>query len=232
MMQGGSRPERRLGASLLTLAILAAFATACAGRRSPAAPGRAAPAPAAATAPAAGWSQEGMASWYGGDDGFEGKPTASGEIYDSSQMTAAHRELPLGTVIDVTNLENGRTVRLRVNDRGPFLKGRILDLSREAARRLGVIGPGTAPVRIDVVSIPEGAAARTGRWAVQVGSFSNPDGARRHADRVRSAGHEAFLEPFENFSRVKVGPFSSREDAEDALVRLEAAGFEGFVVAQ
>ncbi len=173
-----------------------------------------------------------MASWYGGDDGFEGKPTASGEIYDSSQMTAAHRELPLGTVVDVTYLEIGRTGRLRINDRGPFLKGRILDLSQEAARRLDLIGPGVAPVRVEVVSIPEGAAARTGRWAVQVGSFSNPDGARRHADRVRAAGHETFLEPFNGLFRVKVGPFSSRESAEDALDTLEAAGFEGIVVAQ
>jgi rare lipoprotein A len=175
-----------------------------------------------------------MASWYGGDDGFEGKPTASGEIYDSSRLTAAHRELPLGTVIDVTSLENGRTVRVRINDRGPFLKGRVLDLSQEAARRLGLIGPGVGEVRIDVVSIPEAAAgvSSTGRWAVQVGSFAEASRAESQAARVREAGHEAYLEPYRGLSRVKIGPFSSREEAEDVLARLEAAGFEGIVVAQ
>ncbi|HEX9150251.1 MAG TPA: septal ring lytic transglycosylase RlpA family protein, partial [Thermoanaerobaculia bacterium] len=78
--------------------------------------------------PAPGWTEEGVASWYGGRDGFEGKPTASGEIYDSSLLTAAHRELPLGTVVDVTNLDNERTVRVRINDRGPFVFGRVIDL--------------------------------------------------------------------------------------------------------
>lgn len=174
-----------------------------------------------------------MASWYGGGDGFDGKPTASGEIYDASGMTAAHRELPLGTVVDVTNLDNGRSVRLRINDRGPFLKGRILDLSQEAARQLGVIGPGVARVRIEVVSPPSAPptpAARAGPWAVQVGSFAEPDRAARHADRVRAAGQPAYLEPYNGLSRVKVGPFPSREEAQSVLASLEAAGFEGIVV--
>jgi rare lipoprotein A len=172
-----------------------------------------------------------MASWYGGDDGFEGKPTASGEIYDSAQLTAAHRTLPLGTIVDVTNLENGRTVRVRINDRGPFLKGRIIDLSQEAARRLDVIGPGVARVRVEIVTPGQaGPYSRTGQWAVQVGSFAEPERARRHAERARAAGYESFLEPHEGLSRVKVGPFSSREEALDALAALETAGFEGIVV--
>ena len=98
------------------------------------------------------WSDEGMASWYGGDDGFEGKPTASGEMYDSSQLTAAHRELPLGSVVEVTSLDNGRVVRVRINDRGPFVKGRIIDLSRAAAQAIAMIGPGTARVRLVLVA--------------------------------------------------------------------------------
>src|SRR5262249_7614642 len=117
---------------------------ACATRRSPA--------PAAAPPAGSGSSEEGVASWYGGPDGFEGKPTASGEIYDGNQLTAAHRTLPLGTLVDVQNLENGKTLRVRINDRGPFVKGRIVDLSRAAARELGVIGPGTASVRLTVVA--------------------------------------------------------------------------------
>lgn len=217
---------------LLLPALAAALASACAARRPPP-PISAAPAPAAPTAaPGAGWTQEGVASWYGGDDGFEGKPTASGEVYDSSRLTAAHRELPLGTVVDVTNLANGKTVRVRINDRGPFLKGRILDLSQEAARQLELIGPGVAAVRVEVVSAaPEPApVSRSGRWCVQVGSFAQAGRAQRQADRVRATGRDVFLEPYNGLSRVKVGPFASRGEAQAALAELEAAGFEGIVV--
>lgn len=125
--------------------LLSLLAAACASRS----PSRPVVSPAAPPAP--GWTEEGIASWYGGRDGFEGKPTASGEIYDSSLLTAAHRELPLGTIVDVTNLDNGKTVRVRINDRGPFVAGRVIDLSRAAARRIGLIGPGTGMVRMEVV---------------------------------------------------------------------------------
>jgi rare lipoprotein A len=182
-----------------------------------------------------GWSEDGLASWYGGNDGFEGKPTASGEIYDSSKMTAAHRDLPLGTVVSVTNLDNGKTVEVRVNDRGPFVHGRVIDLSREAARRLDLIGPGVGPVRVTIVSpgvapTPVPPAVAAGPWAVQVGSFGEPGRAEHHAERVRAAGFSAYLEPYEGLTRVKVGPFDSREDADRALARAEDAGFEGIVV--
>jgi rare lipoprotein A len=218
------RRPRRLAPLLLAIA----FASGCASRR-PAPPATAQLPPAETTAPA---FEEGLASWYGGNDGFEGKPTASGERYDSSHLTAAHRELPLGTVVDVTNVADGRTVRVRVNDRGPFVKGRIIDLSREAARRIGVIGPGVAPVRLSVVSsgTVQELAAATGLWVVQVGSFAQPGRADRHAERVRAAGFEPRLERFQGLTRVKIGPAASREDAEDRLRALEDAGFEGIVV--
>jgi len=93
-----------------------------------------------------GYEAEGIASWYGSD--FQGKRTSSGEPYDMYLMTAAHRTLPIPTYIEVTNLENGRTVVVRVNDRGPFHSERIVDLSYVAARKLGIVGPGTARVRI------------------------------------------------------------------------------------
>ena len=159
-----------------------------------------------------GWTQEGLASWYGGNDGFEGKPTASGEIYDSSQMTAAHRDLPLGTVVDVTNLDNGKRVQVRINDRGPFVHGRVIDLSREAADQLGLLGPGVGPVRVTIVSpgpVPTPSPSG-GPWAVQVGSFGEPGRAQRHADHVREAGFNVYLEPYEGLTRVKVGPVDSR----------------------
>jgi rare lipoprotein A len=93
---------------------------------------------------------EGMASWYGAE--FAGRPTSNGEIYDPSQMTAAHRTLPFGTFIKVINIKNGLNVVVRVNDRGPFAKGRIIDVSRAAAEILGMIGPGIAQVRLELIS--------------------------------------------------------------------------------
>lgn len=183
----------------------------------------------------AGWSEEGLASWYGGDDGFEGKPTASGEIYDSSRLTAAHRDLPLGTIVDVTGTSSGKTVRVRINDRGPFVHGRVIDLSREAARRIDLLGPGVGPVRLTIVApgatpTPVPAEVARGPWAVQVGSFGESARADRHAERVRDASFPVYLEPYEGLTRVKVGPFDSRESAETKLAALEDAGFEGIVV--
>src|SRR6185436_16036572 len=97
-----------------------------------------------------GRSQVGLASWYG--EPHHGQPTASGEIFDMTRMTAAHRTLPLGTQLRVVNLQNGRVVRVRVNDRGPYVDGRILDLSREAARALDMEHSGLATVKLEVIA--------------------------------------------------------------------------------
>jgi len=182
--------------------------------------------------PAPGWTEEGIASWYGGRDGFEGKPTASGEIYDSSLLTAAHRELPLGTIVDVINLDNGRTVQVRINDRGPFVFGRVIDLSRAAADRIGLVSPGVGPVRLSVVrpGVLQEIVSPSGRWAVQVGSFADRLRAERHAEKIRGTGRSVFLEPFRGLSRVKVGPFESRSEAERELESLEEDAFEGIIV--
>jgi len=113
-------------------------------------PGPAIPVPVPAPAPAGdSFRQEGVASWYGYQ--FEGRPTASGEIYNSSQLTAAHPTLPFGTILMVTNRQNNRQVAVRVNDRGPFVGGRIIDLSRAAAEQLDMLITGTAPVIIDKI---------------------------------------------------------------------------------
>ena len=95
----------------------------------------------------------GTASWYG--PGFHGRKTASGDRFDQDAMTAAHRNLPLGSVVRVTNLENGRKVTVEINDRGPYIRGRMIDLSRGAARRLGMVQDGTAKVRVDILSRPD-----------------------------------------------------------------------------
>ena len=178
-----------------------------------------------------GQTEEGLASWYGGKDGFEGKPTASGEIFDGAKMTAAHRTLPLGTWVEVVNTENGKIARVRINDRGPFVKGRIIDLSHVAAIALGVVGPGVAPVKIRVVE-PGPAVlevSATGRWSVQVGSFASAYRAEVLAEKVRAAGHPVYTEPFGGLTRVKVGPFDSKPSAARELQRLETEGQEGVV---
>ncbi len=97
----------------------------------------------------------GTASWYG--PGFHGKKTASGEIYDQTKFTAAHKTLPLGSKARVTNMDNGSTVEVEINDRGPFVEGRIIDLSRAAARALGLVESGTAPVRVELIADQTGA---------------------------------------------------------------------------
>ncbi len=107
--------------------------------------------------------QTGYASWYGGK--FQGRQTASGEIFDTDKLTAAHRTLPFNTIVRVTNLKNDRSVVVRVNDRGPFVQGRIIDLSRAAAQSLDMIKDGTAPVQLDILSDEPMAAAQPDRSA-------------------------------------------------------------------
>jgi rare lipoprotein A len=222
---------RRLLAPLLLLASF--FAASCASGPAPRpAPVPVSPSAAPSEETSKGWSEEGLASWYGGNDGFEGKPTASGEIYDSSKLTAAHRDLPLGTVVDVTSLDNGRVVRVRINDRGPFVQGRVIDLSRNAAEAIQMIGPGVARVRIVVVApgVETAMLSATGMWAVQVGSFAEKQRADRQADKARAAGFPVYFEPYQGLTRVKIGPVDSRGAADAQLKVLEDAGFEGIVV--
>jgi rare lipoprotein A len=133
-----SRVGRRLLSPLLVLGTLAACA---------------APARSRAVPVAIGHEESGLASWYGHP--YHGRRTASGEVYDMGQMTAAHRTMPFGTWVRVTSTNTGRSVEVRINDRGPFEKGRIIDLSYAAAQRLGVVGPGVIPVRLRVIAPSE-----------------------------------------------------------------------------
>lgn len=121
-------------------------------------------------APSPGWSEIGIASWYGHP--YHGRPTSSGEIYDMEQMTGAHRTLPFGAIVRVTNLTNNKRVEVRINDRGPFAAGRIVDLSRAAARNINMIGPGTARVRVELLSYA-GTPAVSATYTVQVERFFN-----------------------------------------------------------
>lgn len=191
----GARPVVAVLAAVLLLA-------ACAGRRVP--PSSAGASPDAGTV-GTGWEQTGMASWYG--EPFHGRTTASGERYDQEGLTAAHRELPFGTWVRVENLENGRTVRVRITDRGPFVDDRIIDLSRAAARNLGLIGPGTGRVRIEVVDV-------AGCHAVQVASFADRSAALQRRGELEENGTPAFLEAGpDEMTRVLIGPYPDREAA-------------------
>ena len=127
-----------------------------------------------APAPKAG-VEVGIASWYGQE--FHGRPTSSREVYDMNDMTAAHRSLPFGTHVMVTNLDNDRSAVVRINDRGPFVPGRVIDLSYAAARVLGVVGPGTARVRLEILGgFREPDPKSAGIW-IQVGAFSVQENA-------------------------------------------------------
>jgi rare lipoprotein A len=142
----GRRPVWR--SSLAALLVLAL--SACAAQRTPVAGPPPAVRPVTAAPERPTFTQVGVASWYGPE--FHGQTTANGERFDMRAMTAAHRSLPFGTIVRVTDLATGRAVRVRINDRGPLVAGRILDLSRRAAGQLGVDGDGTARVRLEVVA--------------------------------------------------------------------------------
>lgn len=132
-----------------------------------------APSPVSAPTTRRGDVEEGLASWYG--PGFHGRRTANGEIYDQDEVSAAHKTLPLGSRVMVTNLDNDRSLEMRINDRGPFVEGRIIDLSRGAARELGVIGPGVVPVRVAVLEYGDNRYVKVWRRGMQAsGTIGTP----------------------------------------------------------
>jgi rare lipoprotein A len=148
------------------------------------------------------WSEEGFASWYG--PGFDGKRTASGEVYDMEALTAAHRRLPFGTRLRVENLDNDRRTEVRINDRGPFVDDRIIDLSRAAARDIGMLGPGTARVRILVLEV----STMLKCSLVQVGAFSVVDNAGALERRMRDDGQAVIVRRGDDgLTRVYIGPY-------------------------
>lgn len=158
--------------------------------------------------PTEGWTEVGEASWYGHP--FHGRLTASGEVYDMNRMTAAHPSLPFGTRLRVENLDNGRATTVEVNDRGPFARGRILDLSRQAARELEMIGPGTARVRLTVLETPEPQRC----WWVQAGAFREESNARELRDRLAARGHSVtVVEGSQGLHRVRIGPLDDPDTA-------------------
>lgn len=172
-------------------------------------------------------AEVGLASWYG--PGFHGQKTSSGEIFDQHDLTAAHRSWPFGSYVLVTNLENNRSIVVRINDRGPFVKGRIIDLSYGAARVLGLIGPGTAPVRLELLGNYQGQASSADRkWFVQVGAFSVQESAYSLKKQLESRYQNVIVTKFVRgqsvFFRVRI-IVSSRDEAQKLARSLAAEGF-------
>jgi rare lipoprotein A len=173
-------------------------------------------------------SQTGIASWYG--PGFHGKATASGAIYNQNDLTAAHQTLPLGTRVMVTNLETGSSAEVTINDRGPFAKGRIIDLSYGAGKALGMIGPGTIPVRVEVLAGSNIQSIRTSLdYTLQLGSFSQIENAQQLRDQLKSSYPDVAIVPLQakdlTYYRVQLGTFSNRSAAEERARHLSQAGF-------
>jgi rare lipoprotein A len=179
---------------------------------------------------AVGYVERGTASWYGPD--FHGGRTATGEIYDMHAMSGAHPTLPLPTWVRVTNLDNGRSIVVRLNDRGPFRKDRIVDLSRAAAVELDMIRAGTA--RVEVRSLAGSAAHETPKasaYYAQAGAFASRENAETLARKLRDAGIEGItVSEFEvdgrPLFRVRAGPVASLAEFDALIERLAAAGAE------
>jgi rare lipoprotein A len=191
-----------------------------------------APPPSVETQPAipGQYVEEGVASWYGIP--FDGHRTSNGEIYDMHAFTAAHRTLPFGSMVRITNLRNGMQTEVRINDRGPFVANRIIDLSLSAAQAIQMVGPGTAPVRLEVISGPN---PTQGFFGVQVGAFANRENADRLqaqlAMRYPSVSIATYDSPNGIFYRVRVGRLPTEEAARQLAVQLHAnEPFTTFVV--
>lgn len=208
-------------ARLLLLAGVATLVVACAGPRAATRP----------TPAVIGAEERGLASWYGHP--YHGRRTSSGEVYDMHAMTAAHRTLPFSTWLHVENLSTGQVARVRVNDRGPFVDGRILDVSHAAALALGVVGPGVVPARLRVIAPPAGATASRA-FAIQVGAFTDEAGALALQRTLSDAGFENRVVRADDAGRalyrVRAGTFPSRAEADAHAARLAGRGYRAIVI--
>ena len=195
-----------------------------------------------------GFNQRGRASWYGKE--FHGKKTSNGETYNMYAMTAAHKTLPFGTYVKVHNLENNRKIEVRINDRGPFARGRVIDLSYTAAKKLGIVGPGTAYVEIIALGTPNrpDISKSTGQsytlsnyyqgnFTVQIGAFSEWINAERLREKIAQSYKNAHITTYfdgkNTFYRVRAGRYSSLDEADRNEAFLIQNGYENaFAIAE
>lgn len=169
------------------------------------------------------FTEQGVASWYGAP--FNGRRTSNGEVYDMYQLTAAHRTLPFDAIVRVTNLSNGKQVNVRINDRGPFVANRIIDLSYSAAEAIGMVGPGTAEVRLDVMAGPD---PNVGFFGVQVGAFQVRENAERLQRRLSAQYAPVTIMEFDSpngvYYRVRAGRLPSEAAARELANQLQQQG--------
>ena len=179
--------------------------------------------------------QQGLASWYG--QGFNGRPTASGEIFSEKEMTAAHRKLPLGTKVMVENLDTGDRIELKINDRGPYVDTtrRIIDLSRAAADRIGMVERGVGPVRVIVTEpAPQPQDSLEGAvFEVQVGAFVEWEEAQGMVEQLQEPYPQVSIKPregpFGRYYRVRLGPFETEKQAKRVAKTLKRQGHIVFI---
>jgi len=191
-----------------------------------------------------GFQQRGIASWYGRK--FHGRKTSNGEVYDMYGLSAAHKTLPMGVYVKVTHLKTGRQLTVRVNDRGPFVAGRIIDLSYGAAKQLGIVESGTAEIRLEALGYAQNNQGKVtyrspsnydkGSFAVQIGAFGVSANAYQLADRMKAIYGRAVvassLSGGKKLYRVRIGDYNSLDQAENAATEFIAKGYAGsFVVA-
>ncbi len=172
-----------------------------------------------------GWTQQGLASWYGPN--FHGKYTSNGELYNMYDFTAAHKTLPMNSIVKVTNLNNGKSVTVRINDRGPFVKGRIIDLSYAAGKQIGLDVTGTAPVRLEVIGFK--GRNHVNGYMVQVGAFSKKRGAQITADNYQKLGYNTKIVYINGFYKVFITGFKTYDEAKNFML---SRGIRGFVVGE
>jgi len=171
-----------------------------------------------------------VASWYGVP--FNGRRTSNGEIYDMHEFTAAHRTLPFGAVVRVTNLRNGKQTQVRINDRGPFVADRVIDLSLSAAQAIEMVGTGTSQVRLEVIAGPNPAA---GVFAVQIGAFLKQENAQNLKAQMEARNFPVAIVTFDSANgllyRVRVGRLATEETANQLAAQLHSTDqFTTFVV--
>ncbi len=217
-----------------SLAFMLAALTACAGTVPLTAPAVVPPpsapvaSPQPVTVPEQIYHETGTASWYGRE--LHGKKTASGEVFDMYGLSAAHRTLPFGTIVRVTNLNNFKSVKVKVNDRGPFVKNRIIELSYGAAKELGFVRQGTALVKIETLETVRDPA----HYTVQAGVYTEEENARILKQRLSKKFEMVFIVPFETnvarFYSVRIGSYPSEERAEKVASKLMLEGLEPAVI--
>ena len=206
--------------AIVAIVVLLAFAVAGCGRKKyrTAAP------------PRVGMTETGVASWYGHP--YHGRQAANGEIYDMEKLTAAHRTLPFETWVRVQNLTNNKTVDVRIQDRGPFIDNRIIDLSKAAARDIDLIGPGIARVKLTVISAPQVPDNQRELFGVQVGAFRDKRNAERLKEKMQQYGPSRLTARGSDpvLWRVLVGEREDVVSAEALAAELRSGGTAGFVV--